>query len=57
MKPTPEEAAKIWDICDEYSVSVRTQGWTWKEAVNFIIEHWDDEEFNNKEYYRNILQS
>lgn len=45
-KPSYNEAAKMFDIVDEYLCKTRNIGWEWDEAVQYIQEHWDDAEFN-----------
>lgn len=45
-KPSFNEAAKMWDLCDSYACESHRSGWTWKDAVKYIQDHWDDEEFN-----------
>ena len=45
-KPSYNEAAKMFDIVDSYLCKVRNEGWEWDEAVEYIQEHWNDEEFN-----------
>lgn len=44
--PTYNEAAKMFDLCDAYQCSTRLDGWTWDEAVKFIQEHWNDDDYN-----------
>ena len=50
--PSYNEAAKMFNIVDSYLCEVRNKGWEWNEAVEYIQEHWNDEEFNVN--YKNI---
>lgn len=52
-KPSYNEAAKMFDIVDSYLCKVHSVGWEWNEAVKYIQEHWNDEEFNVD--YKNCL--
>ena len=36
----------MFDIVDSYLWKVRSVGWEWDEAVKYMQEHWNDEEFN-----------
>ena len=45
-KPSYNEAAKMFDIVDSYLCETHRVGWEWDEAVNYIQEHWNYEEFN-----------
>lgn len=45
-KPSYNEAAKMFDIVDSYLCKVHNEGWEWDEAVKYIQEHWNDEDFN-----------
>ena len=45
-KPSYNEAAKMFDIVDSYLYETHLVGWEWDEAVKYIQEHWNDEEFN-----------
>jgi len=51
--PTDNEICKMFDIADAYLSETRLQGWTWKGAIKFFKEHWNDEEFNVD--YLNII--
>lgn len=53
-KPSYNEAAKMFDIVDSYLCEVYNKGWEWDEAVEYIQEHWNDEEFNVD--YKNCLE-
>ena len=53
-KPSYNEAAKMFDIVDSYLCEVHNKGWGWEEAVEYIQEHWNDEEFNVD--YKNCLE-
>ena len=53
-KPSYNEAAKMFDIVDSYLCEVHNKGWEWDEAVEYIQEHWNDEEFNID--YKNCLE-
>ena len=50
--PSYNEAAKMFNIVDSYLCEVHNKGWEWDEAVEYIQEHWNDEEFNVD--YKNI---
>lgn len=50
--PSYNEAAKMFNIVDSYLCKVRNKGWEWNEAVEYIQEHWNNEEFNID--YKNI---
>ena len=45
-KPSYNEAAKIFDIVDSYLCEIHNIGWKWDEAVKYIQQHFNDEEFN-----------
>ena len=51
-KHSYNEAAKMFNIVDSYLCKVHNKGWEWDEAVEYIQEHWNDEEFNVD--YKNI---
>lgn len=44
--PSNELAAKMFDIVDAYMASTRQTGWTWKSAIKYIQDHWNDPDFN-----------
>lgn len=45
-KSSYNEAAKMFDIVDSYLCEVHSVGWEQDEAVKYIQEHQNDEEFN-----------
>lgn len=53
--PSYNEAAKMFDIVDSYLCETHNKGWEWNEAVKYIQEHWNDEEFNVDYELNNVI--
>ena len=45
-KSSYNEVAKMFDIVDSYLCEIHNIGWKWDEAVKYIQQHFNDEEFN-----------